>query len=108
SFLRYVGKSRAFPAVNLRLYSVYGPLEDTSRLIPTLLHRALNGKYPAFVDGETSRDFVHTDDVCAAFVLAAAKMNPELYGEDFNIGTGIRTTMRELANVTRTAFSISD
>lgn len=108
SFLRYVGKSKAFPAANLRLYSVYGPLEDTSRLIPTLLHRALAGKYPGFVDAETSRDFVHTDDVCAAFVLAAVKMNPDLYGEDFNIGTGIRTTMRDLANVARDAFSIPD
>lgn len=106
AFLRYVGKAKAFPAVNLRLYSVYGPLEDTSRLIPTLLRRALKGEYPAFVDAETSRDYVHTDDVFAAFVMAAAKMNPELYGEDFNIGTGIRTTMRDLALVARATFGI--
>ena len=106
NFLRYVGKSRAFPAVNLRLYSVYGPLEDTSRLVPKLLRRALEGGYPEFVDPETSRDFVHTNDVCAAFILAAAKMNPDLYGEDFNIGTGQRTTMRELAQVARAAFEI--
>ena len=36
NYLHYMGKQRGFPAVNLRLYSVYGPLEDTSRLMPTL------------------------------------------------------------------------
>lgn len=32
NFLQYMGKQRQFPCVNLRLYSIYGPLEDTSRL----------------------------------------------------------------------------
>ncbi|HSV46552.1 MAG TPA: NAD-dependent epimerase/dehydratase family protein [Ramlibacter sp.] len=106
SFLRFMGKSRAFPAVNLRLYSVYGPLEDTSRLIPRLLRSALAGSFPPFVDPETSRDFVHVDDVCAAFVLAAAQLNPKLYGEDFNIGSGVKTTMRDLARIAGAVFGI--
>jgi nucleoside-diphosphate-sugar epimerase/glycosyltransferase involved in cell wall biosynthesis len=106
SYLRYVGKSKAFPAVNLRLYSVYGPLEDTSRLVPNLARRALAGGFPPLVDAETSRDFVYVGDVCAAFILAAAKMNPGLYGEDFNIGTGAKTTIRELAQVAKTSFAI--
>ena len=32
--LHYYGKKRGFPCANLRLYSVFGPLEDPSRLIP--------------------------------------------------------------------------
>jgi nucleoside-diphosphate-sugar epimerase/glycosyltransferase involved in cell wall biosynthesis len=107
TYLRYVGKSNAFPAVNLRLYSVYGPLEDTSRLIPNLVRRALAGEFPPLVNARTSRDFVYIDDVCAAFVLAAAKMNPGLYGEDFNIGTGLKTTMEDLAAVARATFGIT-
>ena len=50
-FLRLVGEQEDFPCVNLRLYSVYGPLEDTSRLIPTLVHEALQGRLPSLVEG---------------------------------------------------------
>jgi dolichol-phosphate mannosyltransferase len=106
-YLRFMGKQREFPCVNLRLYSVYGPLEDTSRLFPNLIRQALVGRLPAFVDARTSRDFVHVNDVCAAFVMAAVKMHPGIYGENFNIGTGIKTTIAELADVTRRVFDVS-
>ena len=105
-YLRFMGKQREFPCVNLRLYSVYGPLEDTSRLFPNLLRQALAGKLPPFVDARTSRDFIHVDDVCAAFIMAAAKMHPGIYGENFNIGTGIKTTIAELAEITRRVFGV--
>lgn len=107
-YLRYVGKHKHFPCINLRLYSVYGPLEDTSRLFPNLLRSALCGKLPPFVDPRTSRDFVHVNDVCAAFVMAAAKMHPGIYGENFNIGSGIKTTIEELAEITRRRFDIAE
>lgn len=106
-YLRFMGKQREFPCANLRLYSVYGPLEDTSRLFPNLLRQALAGKLPPFVDARTSRDFIHVDDVCTAFIMAAAKMHPGLYGESFNIGTGIKTTIAELAGITRRVFSVA-
>jgi dolichol-phosphate mannosyltransferase len=103
-----MGTQRAFPCANLRLYSVYGPLEDTSRLIPNLIRHAIVGTYPPFVDPETSRDFVHIDDVCAAFILAASKMHPGLYGESFNIGTGQCTPIRTLALTAKSVFSIPE
>ncbi len=105
-YLHFMGKQREFPCANLRLYSVYGPLEDTSRLFPTLLRQALAGKLPPFVDSRISRDFIHVDDVCAAFILAASKMHPGIYGENFNIGTGIKTTIAELADITRRVFGV--
>ena len=107
SYLRFMGKQRSFPCINLRLYSVYGPLEDTSRLFPNLLRHALEGKLPPFVDPRTSRDFIYVDDVCTAFIMAAAKMHPGLYGENFNIGSGIKTTIADLADITRSVFNIS-
>lgn len=107
-YLRYLGKEKRFPCANLRLYSVYGPLEDGSRLIPNLLRKAISGMLPPFVDAKTSRDFVHVDDVCAAFILSAVKMNPDLYGESFNIGSGKCTTIKELANLTRELFSVPE
>jgi polyisoprenyl-phosphate glycosyltransferase len=107
TYLRYMGKERGFPGVNLRLYSIYGPLEDSSRLIPTLLKNALTGKLPPFVDPRTSRDFLYVDDVCEAFIMAATKMQPDLYGESFNIGSGTKTTIADLAQMTKAVFNVS-
>ena len=106
-YLNYMGKCRQFPCVNLRLYAVYGPLEDTSRLMPSMVRAALEGSYPPLVDPETSRDFVYVDDVCGAFILAAARMGPKLFGESLNIGTGKMTTIRKLAEEVRSKFAIT-
>jgi dolichol-phosphate mannosyltransferase len=106
NYLHYMGKQRGFPVVNLRLYSVYGPLEDTSRLLPTLLREASAGRLPPLVDPRTSRDFVYTDDVCEAFILAAIRMHPGLYGESINVGTGVKTTIGDLVQLTRETFHL--
>lgn len=108
NYLQYMGQHKQFPCVNLRLYSVYGPLEDTSRLMPNLVREALSGKLPPLVDPEISRDFVYVDDVCEAFILAAAKMNPSMFGESINIGSGIKTTIGTLVDKSRTIFGIAE
>jgi len=108
NYLRYMGKNCGFPCVHLRLYSIYGPLEDTSRLVPNLLKKVLSGSWPPFVDPRTSRDFVYVDDACRAFVMAAARMHPDLHGESFNIGSGQKTTIEELALLAKKEFSIKD
>lgn len=108
TYLRYQGKKAGFPVVNLRLYSIYGPLEDSSRLIPNLVRSALEGKLPPLVDPATSRDFVYVDDVCEAFILAATKMQPDFYGESFNIGSGIKTTIADLAEIAKSVFDIAE
>jgi dolichol-phosphate mannosyltransferase len=106
-FLRYEGKQRGFPCVTLRLYAIYGPLEDTSRLIPNLLRAALAGGYPPLVDPQTSRDFLHVEDTCRAFIQAAARMGPDLRGEVFNIGSGQCTTIADLAVLARDTFKLA-
>ncbi len=106
-FITYAGQTLRLPIVNLRLYSVYGPLEDASRLIPNLVRHALDGGYPPFVSPETSRDFVYTDDACDAFIRAAARLTPDIYGGSFNIGTGTRTTIRDLAETARGVFGLA-
>lgn len=108
NYLAYMGSARNFPCVNLRLYSVYGPLEDTSRLIPNVVRSAASGTLPKFVAAETSRDFVYVRDVCEAFIFAAAKMNPGLYGRSLNIGSGKKTTIGDLAATVKRLFDIAE
>jgi polyisoprenyl-phosphate glycosyltransferase len=100
------GKQRKFPCCNLRLYSVYGPLEDSSRLIPTVVKRGVEGTYPEFVNPEISRDFIYIDDCTEAFIDAALNLAEQDYGESFNIGTGTKTTIGEIAEISRQLFDI--
>ena len=106
--ITYYGKVRGVPVVNLRLYSVYGPYEDSSRLIPILCQQSMHGKLPIFARPEVTRDFLHVDDVIAAFADAALCMCPEIAGESFNIGTGIQTSLASLANLAKQLFDIQD
>jgi dolichol-phosphate mannosyltransferase len=48
--IHYMGKKRSLPCTNLRLYSIYGPLEDASRLVPAVVARGCEGTLPAFVN----------------------------------------------------------
>lgn len=106
NLLRFYGRRKNFPCVNLRLYSVYGPYEDPRRLFPAILKNGLSKKLPPFVNENTSRDFVYIEDVCAAFILAAIKMHPDLYGIDINIGSGKATRIKDLAQIVTDEFEI--
>jgi len=105
--IAYYGKVRGIPVANLRLYSVYGPWEDSSRLIPVLCESGLRGCLPTFARAEVTRDFIYIDDVIAAFVDAALRMGPDVAGESFNIGSGVATTLGALATTAQQLFGIS-
>lgn len=103
----YFGKKLGLPCTNLRLYSVYGPWEDSSRLMPAVVREGLRGALPPFVDPGVSRDFVYVDDACEAFVDAAVRLEPDSFGESFNIGSGSKVAMSELAVVAKDLFSVA-
>jgi dolichol-phosphate mannosyltransferase len=105
--LQYHGRKHRLPCANLRLYTVYGPLEDASRLIPTVIREGVEGQLPEFVSPDTARDFVYVQDACQAFIDAALQLNPETYGDSYNIGTGRRTTIAEVAALAKTLFQIA-
>jgi nucleoside-diphosphate-sugar epimerase/glycosyltransferase involved in cell wall biosynthesis len=102
----FSGKHRGLRCASLRLYSVYGPLEDRSRLIPTLVAEAAARRLPPFVGPETSRDFVYVDDAVRAFLSAAVLLRPDRYGDSFNVGSGVKTTIRELAQLAQREFHL--
>jgi polyisoprenyl-phosphate glycosyltransferase len=106
--IQYYGKIKNVPILNLRIYSAYGPYEDSSRLIPHLCLEAGKKRLPLFANKNTPRDFIHIDDVVNAFIFAANNINKNCYGESINIGTGKETTLLELANLSKKIFSIPD
>lgn len=104
--LKYYGKVEKLPVIHLRLYSVYGPWEEPSRLVPTLIHFAKKAKLPMFVDPNISRDFVYIDDAVEAFIAVAARLTSNYYGEVFNVASGKKTTIKELAYLAKKLFKI--
>ncbi|RKZ23347.1 nucleoside-diphosphate-sugar epimerase [bacterium] len=94
------GEAYGIPAVALRYFNVYGTRQALSNpytgVIAIFSSRLLNGKPPViFEDGNQSRDFIHVKDIVKANLLAMEK--DEANGEVFNVGTGRRITIMEVA-----------
>jgi nucleoside-diphosphate-sugar epimerase len=104
-FCRHMARKHKINLSTLRLYSVYGPYEEPTRLIPALILFGQKGKLPPLVNPESAHDFVYIDDVCDAYLLAAAKSGDD-YGEIYNVGTGKQTTLREVVEVAREVMNI--
>lgn len=87
--------------VSLRFFNVYGPHFDPdgpyALVVGKFLKFRSEGKpLPIVGDGEQTRDFVHVDDVVSA-VIKAAESKTAGQGDVYNIGSGIETTVNEIA-----------
>lgn len=82
------------PAVILRPSSVYGPWENPSRFIPTLLRAALTGEPIRLTQPGVRHDWIYVDDVVQAGLRALE--TPVRPGEAFNLGTGIQWSNEEV------------
>jgi dolichol-phosphate mannosyltransferase len=103
-YCRRVALARSAHVVTLRLYSVYGAYEEPTRLMPRLVSLGLRGELPPLVNPDIARDYVYTDDVSAAYVLAASKAGEP--GAVYNVGTGVQTTLRQVVEVARRVLGI--
>jgi UDP-glucose 4-epimerase len=101
----HLARSRGVPLTTLRLYSVYGPFEEPTRLIPALVLCGLRSTLPPLVSPDVARDFVYVDDVTEAFVLAA-KQPPGGEGRVYNVATGTQTTVRQAVDAIRRLLPI--
>ena len=104
-FCRTLAQKRSVKMTTLRLYSVYGPYEDPTRLIPATICNGYNGRYPPFANHATARDFIHVDDVLEAYEAVA--FSPGSPGTVYNVGTGCAHTLRQVAEIARHTFQLS-
>ena len=87
------------PFVSLRMFNVYGPGQDLSNLrqgmVSIYVAQALvKGKIEVKGSTDRFRDFIYIDDVIEAWFRAAI-YSSALF-KTINLGTGVKTTVREL------------
>jgi dolichol-phosphate mannosyltransferase len=104
-YCRQVARTADMHVPTLRLYSVYGPFEEPSRLIPTLIVHGLAGTLPPLVNPAVARDFVFVDDAIEAYLLAAS-LRSEERGPVYNVGTGVQSTLAEVVDTARDLLHI--
>lgn len=96
-------KIRGLPMVCLRYFNVYGLRQESSEysnVIPIFLKRIIEEKpLTIFGDGEQTRDFTYVTDIARANILAATQ--PQAIGGIFNVATGRRNSVNELANLVK-------
>lgn len=97
------------PYVILRYHNIYGPGESSKgeepgdiHVIPALIKKVLNGKYPIELlgDPEATRPFTYVDDAVKAASMIfelAFKDNKKVLNNDFNIGSGRAFKIVDLA-----------
>lgn len=107
SLASWLARLHRFPIPTLRLYSVYGPFEEPTRLLPKLVAHALRGALPPLVNPAIARDFVHVDDVVDAYLLAAGSGLADP-GAVFNIGSGVQTSLSELVARARLVLGVRE
>ena len=98
---RWKGTEQEFDYVGLRYMNVYGSRQDYYgayiAVIMKILDRLDQGLPPVvYGDGSQAYDFIYVTDCAEANVCA---MKAEATDEFYNVGTGIRTSIKELAEM---------
>lgn len=93
--------------IGLRYFNVFGPNQnpygDYAAVIPKFITILLSGQSPIINgDGSYGRDFTYIENAVQANILALTTDNVECFGEEFNIGAGGMTTIKQLYNSIKT------
>lgn len=99
-----VGRAYEIPTVALRYFNVYGTRQALSNpytgACAIFSSRLLNDQPPIiFEDGKQARDFVHVSDIVQANLLAMDSQKADY--QAINIGTGVATTIEDVAYLIR-------
>lgn len=98
---RYKDTEKHFDYVGLRYMNVYGPRQDYRgaylQVVMKILDRIDQGLPPiVYGDGSQAYDFIYVGECGQANVAA---MRSDATDEFYNVGTGVRTSIKELARM---------
>ncbi|MFL5563462.1 MAG: GDP-mannose 4,6-dehydratase [Gemmatimonadaceae bacterium] len=109
-YLAYYGRVHGMDSVAVRFGNVYGPRQDPhgeAGVVAIFCGRILDNRpLTVFGDGRQTRDYVYVGDVARSVWLAATRSLPQkgrLDARAFNIGTGVGTSVLEIASLLQEA-----
>ena len=91
-------------ALTARLFTVYGPGEHASRLLPSIIAAAASDTLLPLTRGEQRRDFTYVEDVAGGLLRLA--VSDAGAGEVINLATGTLHTVREFAVTAARVFGL--
>lgn len=96
------GMAYGIPAVAMRFFNTYGPRQALSNpytgILAIFSSRLLNRQPPVvYEDGRQTRDFIHVLDIVQGLLLAMDR--EEANNQVFNLGTGVPTSVLEVAEL---------
>ena len=107
-YLAYYARVHGMDTAVVRYANVYGPRQDPhgeAGVVAIFCGRILDSRpLSVYGDGSQTRDYVFVGDVAEATAIAATHSLPRperLDARAFNIGTGVETSVTELARVLR-------
>ena len=106
-----IGRAYNIPSVALRYFNVYGPRQSLSNpytgVTAIFMSRIKNNHPPViYEDGEQSRDFISVHDIVRANMLAMETSDADY--QAFNVGSGIPTSIRQVAETLARIFGKED
>lgn len=108
AFVDYYSKLAGFRYITAVPYSVYGGKMTVKRIMD-YIYESMDSDVPiAMTAGEQVLDFIHVDDVASFFTYVVKNVSLfcmlEKNGEEFHLGTGRGTTIKEVASLMETLF----
>ena len=104
SYARWFRRSRGLNVVTLRFGNVYGERQDPAHgaVVARLCDQAVRGaKFEIFGTGDATRDYIYVSDAVTAAVAAGRRKC--LNHDTYNVGSGVETSVRQLADVVAAA-----
>lgn len=90
--------------IGLRYYNVYGRFDGDS-VIPSFIKHVVKGESPTiYGSGDSTRDFIHIDDIVQANFKAMFTDNKKCFGEIFDIGSGDSIRINDLFDMISIIF----
>jgi nucleoside-diphosphate-sugar epimerase len=91
-----IARTHNKPITTLRLFSPYGPFDNSNRFITQAIVWSLMNKELRFGNPHSVRDFIFIDDVISAYMSAMSNISVTK-GQIINIGSGQEVTMEATA-----------
>ena len=84
--------------INLKLFHLFGPNDNSQKFIPNLIRQCLNGESIDLTTGEQKRDFIYSQDVVNAIdIIINAKLDSGYHA--FDVGRGESVSVKNFAKL---------